>query len=95
MGIRLTGRGETAGTLVSGDLTLPTDIVGGEDISTAAGLLAALNGGEYASIAATAGAGTYTFVTAASGDANFDSVTLIGVVNSSTTFSSLVAANFS
>lgn len=98
----------TADTLASGDLTVLTDIAGGQDITTAAGLLAALNGGEYASIDATAGVGSYTFVTAASSsattffvfravetaDANFDSVTLVGIVNTSTAFSALVAGNF-
>jgi len=100
---------DTANTLTSGDLTVLTDIAGGEDITTEAGLLAALNaGGEYAQIDATAGAGTYTFVTAATAasnifyvfnavetaDGEFDSVSLVGVVNSSTAFSAVVAGNF-
>jgi len=97
----------TADTLISGDFTKLTDIAGGDDITTAAGLLAALNGGEYGLIDATAGAGTYSFITAASAsattyyvfnavetaDANFDSVTLIGVVNANSAFSAFVAGN--
>lgn len=98
------------GTLASLDLTKLTDIAGGEDITTEAGLLAALNGGEYASVEATsAGATTYTFVTAATGAANifyvfnatsvdastdFATVELVGVVNSSTAFTAVVAGNF-
>jgi len=96
----------TADTLASGDFTKLTDIAGGQDITTAAGLLAALNGGEYALIDATAAASTYTFVTASSAasttyyvfnavetaDASFDSVTLIGIVNGNA-FSNLIAAN--
>ena len=97
-----------ADTLASGDAAKLTDIAGNQDITSAAGLLTALNaGGEYALIDSSPG-GQYTIITAASAGANsfyvfeavgnavtaeFDSVTLIGVVNTTTPFSSLVAAN--
>ena len=97
-----------ADTLQSGDAAKLTDIAAGNDITTAAGLLAALNaGGEYALIDSTAG-GAYTIFTAASASATtfyvfnavgngataeFDTVTLVGVVSSTTAFSSLAADN--
>lgn len=100
---------DTADTLATGDFTKLTDIAGGQDITTAAGLLAALNtGGEYASIDTAGTGGTYTFITASTAssttyyvfdatdandaDADFDTVTLVGIVNGNA-FSNFVAAN--
>ena len=100
----------TADTLASGDVTKLTDIAGGQDLTTAAGVLAAVNaGGEYALIDSNGAAGNYQFITAASAtatdyyvweavssaSAEFDTVTLVGIVHASTAFSSLVAGNVS
>lgn len=101
---------DTADTLANGDILLLTDIAGNEDITTAAGLLAALNaGGEYASVDAAGTGDAQTIITAASAgsttyyifeavdandaNADFDTITLVGVVNASTAFSALVAGN--
>jgi hypothetical protein len=86
------------------------DIPGGQDITTEAGLLAALNvGGEYSNINGTASGNQIIFLTASSATATtfyvfyavvgtpateFASVTLVGTVNASGDLSSLVAANF-
>ncbi len=77
------------------------------DITTAAGLKAALNaGGEYENLNLTSSSAT--FITAASAAANqffvwevventadteVDTVTLVGVVNTTTAYSALVAGN--
>ena len=98
----------TADVIATGEAAKLTDIAGNQDITTAAGLLAAINaGGEYALIDVAAGSSS-TFITAASAsatqffvwqvvestaDTEADSVTLVGVVNSTTAFSALVAAN--
>ncbi len=87
---------DAAATAVSGDVHRLVDIAGGQDITTAAGLVTALETGEYASVSQTAG-NHFTIVTAASstasaiyvfdvtddGDAIFETgeVVLVGVVN--------------
>jgi S-layer protein len=96
-------------TLADNTVARLVDIVDGNDITTAAGLLAALNGGEYANIDATvAGATQYIFLTATSATAttfnvffatsvdataNFDAVTLVGTLAASGALSTIVAAN--
>lgn len=101
---------DTANTLVTGDIQRLVDIAGGEDITDEVDLLAALNaGGEYASVDITAN-NTATIITAASSsattwyvfeaventaDTEFDSVTLIGIVNADGDMSDLVLSNFS
>lgn len=102
---------DTVRDLVTGDIQRLVDIAGGEDITTEAGLLAALDtGGEYDSITVATDGNTATFITATSSsattwyvfeatetdtDSQFDSVTLIGVVNADGGMSSLVLGNFS
>lgn len=99
-----------ADTIANDEAAKLTDLAGGENIATAAGLLAAINtGGEYALIDVAANSSS-TFITASSAAANqffvwevventadteADTVTLVGVVNTSTAFSALVAANLS
>ncbi|MBG9389788.1 beta strand repeat-containing protein [Caenimonas aquaedulcis] len=98
----------TADTILNDEAAKLTDIAGGQDLTTAAGVKAALNaGGEYALIDVAANSSS-TFITAASAtsqqffvwevventaDTEVDTVTLVGVVNTSTAFSALVAAN--
>ena len=101
---------DTAVDLTTGDIQGLIDIAGGEDITTAAGLLAALDGGEYGSITVNTDGNTATFLTAASSsattwyvfeaaetdtDAQFDSVTLVGVINADGDLSDIVLGNFS
>jgi hypothetical protein len=80
----------------SGDIVRLVDIAGGQDITTVAGLIAAVEGGEYTSVTETASA-AFTIITAASatastffvfnvvddGDAIFEAgeVTLVAQVN--------------
>jgi len=102
---------DTARDLTTGDIQRLVDISGNEDITTEAGLLAALDtGGEYASITVNTDGDTATFITATSSsattwyvfeatetdtDSQFDTVTLIGVVNADGGMSDLVLGNFS
>jgi len=95
--------------LDANDIVRLVDIAGGEDITTAAGLLDALNTGEYSNITSDASE-AYTFVTAldststtlhvfhatadADDDGVFDAVTLVGVVESTGALSTLVTGNF-
>ena len=57
--------GNTATTIADGSVVSLVDLAGGDDLSTASGLLDALNGGEYALVDST-GVGKFTFVTASS-----------------------------
>ncbi|WP_295521808.1 calcium-binding protein, partial [Limnohabitans sp. Rim8] len=104
MNAKLTANPEDP-TLVDADVNLLVDIVDGEDITTAAGLTAALaGGGEYADIDMTNGTKA-VFVTAANSDAGTQYVfyataaagvitaTLVGTV-SGVDIDNLVAANF-
>jgi hypothetical protein len=100
---------DTAHTAAAGDIIRLADITGGQDITTVAGLVAAINGGEYTSV--DSAAAHYTIVTAASATAGtvyvFDvndadgtlaaaDVTLVGVVNlASGNITSLAITNFS
>ncbi|WP_417692145.1 beta strand repeat-containing protein [Roseibium sp.] len=94
-------------TAVEGDVNVLVDIAGGQDITTAAGLQAALaDGGEYSNINMT-GSQKAVFVTAANEDAGQNqnvfyaesdaagniTVNLVGVMNS-LDVNDLVAANF-
>jgi hypothetical protein len=97
--LKTTMTADAAATAISGDIYRLTDIAGGQDITTAAGLITALTaGGEYASVDETAG-NAFTIITSASatssqlfvfnvtddGDAVFETgeVVLVGVVNAS------------
>lgn len=97
-------------TLTNNSAVRLVDIPGGQDITTAAGLLAALNtGGEYANIDGTNSGDRIIFLTASSATATtfkvfyaivgstpteFASVTLVGTVNASGALGTLVGANF-
>lgn len=98
-----------ATTADDNDIVRLVDITGGDDITTEAGLLAALNGGEYGNIDATsAGATDYTFVTALDATSttlyvfhatsvdtstDFATVTLVGTVEATGAIGTLTADN--
>ncbi len=105
-----TANPETSATIADKTIVRLIDLEDGQDITTAAGLLAALNGGEYANIDATsAGTTTYVFLTASSAaattfnvfyatsantSADFATVELVGTVSANAGLGTLVAANF-
>ncbi|MEJ6021944.1 DUF4214 domain-containing protein [Ramlibacter sp. PS4R-6] len=99
----------TALVVNNGEAVKLTDIAGGQDITTATGLATALTTGEYNLVtadnsstvniitASTAASTTYYIFEATDSDANgtLDTVSLVGVVNANTAFSSLIQANVS